>query len=61
MVSVVARKVFHGFRRWLINGVRGGKERCLWFPSLVVYGCRLLQDHGCLSDGNRLKKTPGRF
>ena len=30
----------------------------LWFPSLVsFYGFRLLQDRGCLSDGNRKKTT----
>ena len=42
--------VFYGFRR--------RRKRFLWFPSLVVfYGFRLLQDRGCLSDGNRKKTT----
>ena len=41
MVSVVAENVCYGFRRWLLNGFRRGKERYLWFPSLVfmVSGC----------------------
>ena len=57
MVSVVAGKLlFYGFRRWFV----------LWFPSwqgtflmvsvvVFVNGFRLLQDRGCLSDGNRNK------
>ena len=68
MVSVVARNVFYGFRRgkgrflWfpslVFYGFRRGKER-LFMVSVVVlfYGFRLLQDRGCLSDGNRKTTT----
>ena len=55
-----------GFRRWFLLGFQSWLENVfvLWFPSLVVcygfrrwfcYGFRLLQDRGCLSDGNRNK------
>ena len=58
MVSVVAGNVFLWFPSLLF----------LWFPSWqgtlfmvsvvgVFYGFRLLQDRGCLSDGNRKKTT----
>ena len=51
MVSVVG--CFYGFRR--------GKEGLLMVSVVVfVHGFRLLQDRGCLSDGNRKKKS-GRF
>ena len=61
IVSAVAgKRCFYGFRRCF-----------LWFPSwqgTFLYGFRrwffngfrVLQDRGCVSDGNR-KKTPGRF
>ena len=52
------KTLFYGFRRWLFYGFRRGKELCLCFPSLVFDGFRLLQDRGCLSDGN---KTSGSF
>ena len=62
MVSVVAGNVsFYVFRRWLFYGFRRGKERLLWFPSLVFYVFRLLQDRGCLSDGNRKKRNNRTF
>ena len=35
MVSVVAGNVSYGFPRWCFYGFRRGKERFLWFPSLV--------------------------
>ena len=60
MVSVVARERF-----LMVSGVAGNVF--LWFPSLFFlfmvsvvgfcYGFRLLQDRGCLSDGNRKKTT----
>ena len=47
MVSVVARNVlFYGFRRWFV---------------FCCYGFRLLQDRGCLSDGNRKQKNTRTF
>ena len=54
-----------GFRRWLFDGFRRGKKR-LFMVSVVgcfVYGFRLLQDRGSLSDGNHKQttKTSGRF
>ena len=58
MVSVVAGKHFFcmvsvvGFS--MVSVVAGNV--LFWFPSLVFFnGFRLLQDRGCLSDGNHLK------
>ena len=59
MVSVVAGNVFLWFPSLVVfYGFRRGKER--FFMVSVVgffYGFRLLQDRGCLSDGNRKKTT----
>ena len=62
MVSVMARERF----LFMVSVV--ARERFLWFPSWqgtffygfrrwFFYGFRLLQDRGCLSDGNRKKNT----
>ena len=68
MVSVVG--LFHGFRRGKERCLWFLSLFVLWFPSwqgtflfmvsvvVCVQGFRLLQDRGCLSDGNReLRKT----
>ena len=55
------KTLFDGFRRWLFDGFRRGKE-CFVMVSLVgvVYGFRLLQDRGSLSDGNNQTKNKQR-
>ena len=56
------RTFFNGFRRWFCMVSVVAENVCfIVFPSLVFNGFRLLQDRGCVSDGNRFKKTPGRF
>ena len=49
--------LFYGFRRWLFYGFRRGRERFFYgFRRWFFYGFRLLQDRGCVSDGNRKKR-----
>ena len=61
MVSVVAGNVFLFFMVSVVFFKMVSvvaRNDFLWFPSLVfLNGFRLLQDRGCLSDGNRKKTT----
>ena len=67
MVSVVAGKRFYLLFMvsvvFLFYGFRRGKERfaCYGFRRWFFNGLGLLQDRGCLSDGNSKTKTSGRF